>query len=169
MKREIGLGFLSRSCAITDISHGQFYLGVSLEPELTLGEFKGFQSWSPEDTLLQKKWCPSVALWNLVATNCHSQVPSGAQVWQHRPKQCFIWPTIPFPEGRVNGWWGSKQLGTFSKSWHYTALPKLLLLPLAPRKGRQKVGHVWSNTGGFHLCTCEESSKLEDGPQSWQG
>ena len=100
MTREIGLGLLSGSCAITDISLGQLCLRVSLEPEVDGSRISVLESRrdaAPEEVVQLQHSAHQQHVGNLVATDCHSQVPGGAlqeaylpnQVWQHKPKR---WP-----------------------------------------------------------------------------
>lgn len=65
---------------------------------------------APEEVLQVQHGAYQQCFRNLLATDCHSQVPGGAllpkQVWQSRGLAgcgiCFIWPTTLFPEGRGN-------------------------------------------------------------------
>lgn len=185
MTREIGLGFLSGSCSITDISLGQLCLRVSLEPVVGgswISVLESRRDAAPEEVVQVRLgahqqplgiWWPQTVTPRCPVELCEELPLPGSRGQSSGlagSSTCFIWPTAPFLDGTGNG----GQAPNSPKRWARfqtvdTALPKLLSLPLIPRKGRQEVWHVWSRPGGIHLCTCEETSKLEHGLQGWQG
>jgi len=124
-------------------------------------------------------WCTSAALWEFSGQRMSLQ---GAW-WSSAPQpslagqaKAVAWldlahvsfGLLPFSQ---SGERTDDQAANSPNSWPRfqrvdTALPKLVSLPLVPRKGRQEVGHIWSNTSGIYLCTCKETSKLDHGRQN---
>lgn len=162
MKWETGLGFFSRSCAITDITCGQVvsqsFTEFRTDPLRIwrLQDFStGVQKIGFSTSCASSIWCPSATLWEFGG---HKLSLPGAW-WSSAPQlslaalaKSVAWLDL----ARVSfgllplsqrGQATDDQAANSLHSWvHFqildTALPKLRSLPLVPGKGIQEIRHI---------------------------